>query len=88
MTDKLRKAIAEWEEEAGEPFIYLSRPYSELMEEQRMEEERELEGERQRRGTQFICFTGTKVHILTQLRQRRRGNALWRSALVTYADVC
>jgi hypothetical protein len=49
VTDKLRKAIGDWEEAHAERFVYLGRPYSEIMEEQRLEEEREIEGERQRR---------------------------------------
>ena len=49
VTEKLRKAISEWEQGSGEPFVYLGRKYSDIMEEQRLEEERELEEERLRR---------------------------------------
>ena len=49
VTEKLRKAIGEWEQASGEPFVYLGRKYSDIMEEQRLEEERELEEERLRR---------------------------------------
>ena len=49
VTEKLRKAIGEWEDAAAEPFVYMGRPYSEIMEEQRLEVEREVEEERLRR---------------------------------------
>ncbi len=34
------QAIGEWEETNAEPFVYLGRPYTEIMEEQRVEEVR------------------------------------------------
>jgi len=34
-------------------------------------------------GTQFTCFTGTRVHILTRLRR-----CVVAARLLTYADVC
>jgi nicotinamidase-related amidase len=40
-------------------------------------------------GTQFTCFTGTKVQILTHLASTREGSK-WSASkrMLTYADVC